>query len=56
MSLIVGSPTGNRGQLTCRNGIRFLSLIGSNPVIMIIVIAGDAFRPLLFLWLMIALN
>jgi hypothetical protein len=44
--VIVGSPTDDRGQLTCRNGIRLLLLIGSNPVIMVIVIAGDAFRPL----------
>jgi hypothetical protein len=45
-SLVVGSPTDDRDQLTSRNGIRFLTLIGSNPVIMIIVISGDAFRPL----------
>jgi hypothetical protein len=44
-SLVIGSPTDDRAQLTCRNGIRFLSFIGSNSVLVIIVvIAGDASR------------
>jgi len=38
--LIVGSLTDDHAQLTCRNGIRFLLLVGLNTVLVIDVIAA----------------
>ena len=42
-SFVVGFPTDDHGQLIWRNGIRYLSLIGSNPVIMVMFIPRDEF-------------